>query len=449
MHSLLRSPRSLFSIAAFAAWAGSCLVSMRSQASEAAAAQSRIIGGVDAKPCAWPAQVMMIVQPPGGRKGTCTGTLVHPKLVLYSTHCGVPEQLIFGEKVKDSLRLFEKDIESYKLNPDWRGVNDIPQDFAYVVLKEPITDLAPTPVAVGCERAQGEKREHPVCMAGYSPNNTDDSEQVYLRWGRNKIGSIRSGVIEILAGKQSATACGGDSGGPLLHQLPDGSWRTMGITSTLQGSCGSPGAINRYTHITPRVLDWIEKNSGIDIAPCVDSEGKPTPSAACDALMAYAGDPSNPQGERSDLCKAAPVKPAREFCKIPESEKQDESGSSTTQGEGSDESTQEESTSSEGSTSDQSDTESEDPSSSEQESSTDESKSGENTSSSGDESEATPKKKSEKSEKAPKPSGNKGDIDSPPRNKGGCRLASEPNETPEAMLLAVLALGLLRKSSRR
>lgn len=446
MPSLVRSSRSLFSIAAFVALAGSNVLSLAADAAERDAPQSRIVGGVDAKPCAWPGQVMMIVQQPNGSRGTCTGTLVHPKLVLYSAHCGVPEQLIFGEKVKDSLHLLEKDIESYKVNPDWRSVNDIPQDFAYVVLKEPLTALVPTPVAVGCERAEGEKRGHPICMAGYSANNTDDSEQVYLRWGRNKIGSLRSGTIEIFAGTQSATACSGDSGGPLLHKLPDGSWRTMGITSTLQGSCGSPSAVNRYTHITPRVLDWIEKNSGIDIAPCVDSDGKPTPSAACDALMAYAGDPSNPQGKRSDVCKAAKAKPARAFCKIPKSEDNSESGSSTTQGEGSDSSTEEESSTGEGSSPDQSNTDSGEQSSSEEETGSDESQGSQKKNSNSKKGDSTPE---EDSKKTPKSGKSKTDLDPQPPSKGGCRLDNAYDKAPGMLLFSLIGLGLLRRRSRR
>lgn len=297
--------------------------------------QPPIIGGQDGKMCAWPSLVMMVVNQPNGQKGVCSGTLVHPKLILYAAHCGSPDQLIFGESLRGATILKEDAVESYKVHPKWRSVSDIVHDVAYVVLKKPLDKVPTIPVFAGCERAQGNKQGRSVRLAGFSSNNSDDGRQVFLRWGENKISGLSGGVAMVTDRGGSAIACAGDSGGPLLFQLEDKSWRTMGITSTLQGGCGQPGAINRYTHINDRIVQWVESNSGVDITPCFDASGQPTPSKACDSLRAYAGNPSAPQGEREDLCITAPTKAAGNFCQVPKSKDDpgEEEGSSSSTGE--------------------------------------------------------------------------------------------------------------------
>lgn len=56
-------------------------------------------------------------------------------------------------------------------------------------------------------------------------------------------------------------ACGGDSGGPLMHQVNEGSnFRVYQIGIVSYGfKCAEPGYPGVYTRITA-FIDWIEKN---------------------------------------------------------------------------------------------------------------------------------------------------------------------------------------------
>ena len=92
----------------------------------------------------------------------------------------------------------------------------------------------------------------------------------------------------------------GDSGGPLLFQMPDSTWRVIGV------DYGSPAFIEGST--APRVstyksvpydVAWAEEVSGIDLTPCHDANGW-HPTAAC------TGFPINPGqglGTWSQLCQ--------------------------------------------------------------------------------------------------------------------------------------------------
>src|SRR5439155_22981093 len=72
------------------------------------------------------------------------------------------------------------------------------------------------------------------------------------------------GVVQVGKG---GVACPGDSGGPLLVQMPDTSWRTIGIASTIvpdsvPNPCGSPDTWNDYSRVRRAMVEWIETASG-------------------------------------------------------------------------------------------------------------------------------------------------------------------------------------------
>lgn len=288
----------------------------------ALAQDSRITGANDSKPCAWPPVHFMAVRPladPNG-EGACTATLIHPRVILFAAHCGKPIRLLFKNTAisKEGRVVLEEGIEKSFVNKNFKVASDVHVDWGVAVLKEPITDTPIIPMATGCELAKLQKSGSPVIMAGGSPNNSNTAEAYVMRWAKTKIARASGSVIHIGAG--DPTACKGDSGGPLLAQLPDNSWRTVGITATLMGSCGSPGASNNYAQINERMIKWVIEKTGINVSPCHTPEGKPTPSKACDAFMAYAGDPNDPLGKYDNFCADAKVEPVRNACGIPKSE---------------------------------------------------------------------------------------------------------------------------------
>lgn len=252
----------------------------------------------------------------------CSGTLVHPRVVVYAAHCLKAGYLRLGEDRNGPLfTLKDGHFEKSNVNPRWMSPGQVGEDWAYVLLKEPIKDVPLIPIAYGCEIDMLIKAGAPVVMAGYSDNEEgkpEDQRDYRQKWAKTKIRDTQAGVIN--AGGQGVVACKGDSGGPLLAQVPDGSWRMIGIASTRSGAnCDSPGAFNRYSRVRKEMVAWLEDETGLDLTPCFDLEGKPTPSAACDAFKAYAGDPSNPKGSWETHCVDAKTLPAKDACGIEDS----------------------------------------------------------------------------------------------------------------------------------
>ena len=67
-----------------------------------------IIGGSEVAACGWPSVVAL--------DGTCSGTLVHPQVVLYAAHCGPNVHFVTpGEIEADGTPV---DAECV-VNPDW------------------------------------------------------------------------------------------------------------------------------------------------------------------------------------------------------------------------------------------------------------------------------------------------------------------------------------------
>lgn len=288
--------------------------------------ESRVTGGSEAVPCAYPSVLLLNTElgsPSNPQKASCTGTLVHPRVILYAAHCGRVTAAMFTETRTTPKRrtLTEADIAKQQVNPRYKNAKSQAIDWAYVVLKEPITDVPTIPIAAGCERAMLQKRGAEVYFSGFSPNESKEPSATMLRWAQTSIRSLGRDKVDV--GGRRVTACGGDSGGPLLAKAPDGSWRSLGIASTLTGGCGTARGFNTYALVGRSMTAWVERESGIDITPCYDDAGQPTPSLACDKLMAYAGDPKDPQGTREKTCAEAKRLPAKDACNVPDSGESD------------------------------------------------------------------------------------------------------------------------------
>jgi len=253
-----------------------------------------IYGGEEALPCAWPSVVSL-------DEGGCTGTLIHPQLVVYAGHCGaVVSELQFGEDFRSPARRVA--VEHCEIKPGGFGIG---RDVAFCRLAEPVLDVPIVPVLSGCETDAlqiGAK----VTLVGYGV--AEDG----LPHGPKRVTStpiVQFFGDEVFIGSDGKDACQGDSGGPALIRLDDGSWRAFGIVSY-----GSPCGEGTYFSQIHLQLPWLEERSGFDLTPCGDADGTWNPGALC---TDFPLDPGTPAGTWADGCSGGPVTDWAATCGAP------------------------------------------------------------------------------------------------------------------------------------
>jgi MYXO-CTERM domain-containing protein len=251
--------------------------------------QPQVAGGQEVEECGWPDTVAVT-----GGGGLCTGSLVHPRVVVYAAHCGDGNKTIRFAEDSTSGGI-SRPTSFCRANPEYDGVSEQSQDWAFCVLDEPVTELPYTPPAYGCETdviAQGQQ----VVIAGFGDSSSTGGAGT-KRWATTEIVSTLGSTANI--GGDGVSTCQGDSGGSAFVQFPDGGWRALSMTSTGIG-CGKAG-VHALMH---PAVPWIENESGIDITPCHDQDGTWNPTANCGSF--FAGNEVG-HGTWDDWCTGTPV----------------------------------------------------------------------------------------------------------------------------------------------
>jgi hypothetical protein len=252
-----------------------------------------ISNGTPAQNCQWPTAVLI-----SSNNALCTGTLVHPQIVVTAAHCPTVSQVRFGESANNPDR--SVGVDFCMRNPAWdpndnNGVNG--NDYAFCKLAQPVFDVPITPPMYGCELDMLVPNA-PAMIVGFG-NNQGENGAGIKRWAQTIVQIPVLENSEIVAvGENGTAACGGDSGGPAFYQFPDGSWHAFGIVSG-GPPCGQGADTYALIH---RAVPFIEENSGVDITPCHDLDGSWNPTAACGG---FATDPANSSVSWNSGCATA------------------------------------------------------------------------------------------------------------------------------------------------
>lgn len=274
--------------------------------------QGRIYGGEIAKNCEFPTTVAT---------GGCTGTLIHPKVVISAAHCGTLKTITFGESMsKGAKKVGVKWCEK----TSWGST-----DAQICVLNEAIEGLPIAPIIQGCE-TEALKPNTKVTLAGFGLDendyNADGSRGVdEKRWVETQINRIDDKLLHIGGGGKGG--CQGDSGGPVYLQLEDGTWRTIGAT---HGGGSHPNCDEGMYKRTDKIFPWYEeqikkhKETDIDLSPCFNDAGEWEPTEACGG---FTKEVKGPFGAWSNNCgEGMPVVKYSATCGEPFGKNDDEGG---------------------------------------------------------------------------------------------------------------------------
>ena len=234
----------------------------------APAQQPTIVGGSATATCEWPTVVAL-----QNDNTLCTGTLIHPEIVLYAAHCSKKfNEVRFGEDSSRPARTVP--VVECRRNPDFSNAERW-NDFAYCRLAVPVEDVPITPVAYGCETTiVSPGRE--VAIVGFGQSEAS----VGVKFSA-QTSIVEVDAFQILIGGGGVSSWKGDSGGPSFVQYPDGTWHSFAIAS----AASAPGSPALYVPVE-RAVAWVEEHSGVDITPCHAVDGSWQPSPLCDAFAA-------------------------------------------------------------------------------------------------------------------------------------------------------------------
>jgi hypothetical protein len=224
-----------------------------------------IVGGYLASACQWPTTVLL---PNAG----CSGTLIHPSIIVTAAHCGTTEKIaILGESRNAPARTMS--IEYCRTFQGRSGPT--PTDYAFCKLRLPVNDVPIVPVLMGCETEILQPGQR-VVVAGFGDSGRLGGFGT-KRWVETSIIKV-GGPRGIQVGGMGKAPCFGDSGGPAFVNMPDGSWRVFGIDSAgVAQGCDAGDLMALMQDAVP----WIEEQSQIDVTPCHDADGTWNPSSAC------------------------------------------------------------------------------------------------------------------------------------------------------------------------
>lgn len=260
-----------------------------------------LTGGELAGACQYPSVVSF-----RGFDTKCTGTLVHPDVVVTAAHCledttGI--RVRFGEAFSPRERIV--DSVACSMHPEYLATRSAAHDIGVCRLAEAVDDVPVTPLAVGCELDALQPGVAATIVGfGITPEGDPFGSK------RAVATTIARGIADdgtIAIGSATVGGCEGDSGGPALVHYGDGVWRVAAVSST-NPACGTgPG---RFVTVRDHVA-WLEQAAERDLTPCHDGDGMFVGGSTC---AGFEADPLDVADAWAEGCRGALADPTEHTC---------------------------------------------------------------------------------------------------------------------------------------